>query len=172
MHDASLTMLRSMIHIFACPALLCGSFLTATEEDNGIPPLRDLPDFDAMAEDTTPPTAEPTANAETIKLIAEGITLQKKLLTTLHGITNKSTADAAAKEILRLSTELKIWGSKLDARPAEDAEIMEDYERNFLPEIRKWSNEIRKESERINTYNYFGSALLYESLAELVIQAQ
>ena len=90
----------------------------------------------------------------------------------MQSIKDRKTADSAARDILKLATDLKIWGSKLDARPLEDETIMEDYERNLLPEIRRISNEIKKESERIATYGYFGSQLLYESLVELVRQAQ
>lgn len=151
-------------------AALCAAPLYAEdEEDSGIPPLRDLPDFDAPMPEAEP---LPQINQETINLIIKGIELQKQMLTTLRGITDRKTADASAREIRRLAAELRVWGASMDTRPIEDEIIMGDYEINFLPEIRQTSVDIRREGERLSTYNYFGSKLLYESLIELVRQAQ
>lgn len=164
--------------LYLLTAALCAAPLYAEdEEDSGIPPLRDLPDFDApMPEaDTATPAEEeplPQINQETINLILKGIELQKQMLTTLRGITDRKTADASAREIRRLAAELRVWGASMDTRPIEDEIIMGDYEINFLPEIRQISVDIRREGERLSTYNYFGSKLLYESLIELVRQAQ
>lgn len=151
-------------------AALCAAPLYAEdEEDSGIPPLRDLPDFDAPMPEAEP---LPQINQETINLIIKGIELQKQMLTTLRSITDRKTADASAREIRRLAAELRVWGASMDTRPIEDEIIMGDYEINFLPEIRQTSVDIRREGERLSTYNYFGSKLLYESLIELVRQAQ
>ena len=162
--------------ILLCSACAIGT-ASATEEDGGVPPLRDMPDFDAISTEDAATTdvdapAFPEPNTETLALIQNGIQLQIEVLKTLQSIKDRKTADTAARELLKLATELKMWGSKLDARPLEDETIMEDYDRNFLPEIRRISAEIKKESERIATYGYFGSQLLYESLVELVRQAQ
>ncbi len=157
---------------------LCVTPLSAQEEDSDIPPLRDLPDFDAewVPEDTTPAVEEepalPEPNQETINLILKGLALQKEMLTTLRSITDRKTADSASRDIRRIAADLKVWGATLDARPVEDEIIMGDYEVNFLPEIRQISAEIRREGERLGTYGYFGSKLLYESLTELIRQAQ
>ena len=163
------------------PLLLCSLCvvpLYAQEDDSGIPPLRDLPDFDAewVPQDTTPAAEEepalPEPNQETINLILKGVSLQREMLATLRNITDRKTADTASREIRRIAADLKVWGATLDARPVEDEIIMGDYEVNFLPEIRQISAEIRREGERLGTYGYFGSKLLYESLTELIRQAQ
>ena len=176
MYDASAMKRTHQYMLLFCAACAIGT-VAATEEDGGVPPLRDLPDFDSISTEETNTAEEeisafPDPNTETLALIQNGIQLQIEVLKTLQSIKDRKTADSAARDILKLATDLKIWGSKLDARPLEDETIMEDYERNLLPEIRRISNEIKKESERIATYGYFGSQLLYESLVELVRQAQ
>lgn len=177
MHDAS-AVIRRLTHLTA--ATLCGLACCAVateEEDSGIPPLRDLPPLEGDipqlgddAEVTLP--AAPTQNAETIEIIRRGILLQKELLTVLRGITDKQTADNAAKNILRLATDLRVWGATLDARPVEDEVVMGEYEREYLPLIDQLNREIRQESERLLTYRYFESTRLAQSLVELVRQAQ
>lgn len=161
------------------PLLLLGLFSTpifADDSASDIPPLRDLPDFDAewVPDDTAPAVEEalPQPNQETINLILKGIALQKELLGLLQGITDRKTADSTSREIRRVAADLKVWGTMLDARPIEDEIIMGDYEVNFLPEIREISANIRREGERLSTYRYFSSKLLYESLIELIRQAQ
>lgn len=172
MHDAS-----AIITGRTLPLLLTlWAILPVAADDSGIPPLRDLPDFDAMPPSDTEvqPAQEtlPQANEETIRLIGKGIELQRELLTRLRNITDRQSADAASRDIRRIAADLKVWGATLDARPVEDEMIMSDYEVNFLPEIRQNSAEIRREGERLSTYGYFSSKLLYESLTELVRQAQ
>lgn len=177
MHDAS-AVIRRFTHLAAalCGAVCCVA--AAQDEDSGIPPLRDLPPLegdipqlgDAGTEETLP--AAPTQNAETVELIRKGIFLQKELLEVLRSITDKTTADAASKHILRLATDLRVWGAALDTRPMEDEIIMGEYEREYLPLIDQFNREIRKESERLLTYRYFESTRLAQALVELVRQAQ
>ena len=161
-------------------ATLCGAVCCAgatEEEDSGIPPLRDLPplegDIPQLGDgaDTVLPAA-PTQNTETIEIIRKGILLQQELLTVLRGITDKQTADNSAKNILRLASDLRVWGATLDARPVEDEVVMGEYEREYLPVIDQLNREIRKESERLLTYRYFESSRLAQALVELVRQAQ
>lgn len=176
MHDAS-AMKTSFFSLLLCVLCLSPLHAQEAESDSGIPPLRDLPDFDAewIPEDTATTEEEPALpepNQETINLILKGISLQKEMLGALRSITDRKTADAASREIRRIAADLKVWGATLDARPIEDEIIMGDYEVNFLPEIRQISADIRREGERLGTYSYFGSKLLYESLTELIRQAQ
>lgn len=177
MHDAS-AVIRRLLRLAAaglCGAVCCAG---ATEEDeSGIPPLRDLPPLEGDIpqfgdEEVVDVPAAPTQNEETMELIRKGILLQKELLTVLRSITDKATADSAAKNILRLATDLRVWGTKLDARPVEDEVIMGEYERKFMPTIDQLNREIRQESERLLTYQFFGSVRLEQALVELVRQAQ
>lgn len=165
MHDAS-AIKKTIFSILMATA--CALPAVANEDDeSGIPPLRDLPDFDAMVPEDE---ALPQPNPETEALIREGVALQDKILKTLQSIKDRSTADAAAKEIRNLAAALKAWGDKMIAHPVEDELIMGDYEVNFLPRIRQISAEIRREGERLNTYGYFGSTILKDALIDLVRQ--
>ncbi len=175
MHDATV-LIRRHAHLVAM-VLCCTVFPAfAEDEESGIPPLRDLPPLEGdipQPEATIPeePTA-PVQNAETIAVIRKGIVQQKSLLDVLRSITDRTTADAAAKQILRIASDLRVWGAELDSRAPEDEVVMGEYEREYLPIIEQLNREIRKESERILTYRFFGSARLYEALIELVRQAQ
>jgi hypothetical protein len=177
MHDAS-AVIRRLLRLAAtglCGAVCCAG---ATEEDDsGIPPLRDLPPLEGDIpqlgdEEPTAVPAAPTQNQETLQLISKGIVLQKELLGVLRGITDKKSADNAAKKILRLASDLRVWGAALDARPVEDEVVMGEYERKFMPTIDQLNREIRQESERLLTYQFFGSVRLEQALVELVRQAQ
>lgn len=165
--------IRTIPILFAALGILP---LYAEDDDSGIPPLRDLPDFDAIgtpdAEIAPQEEQIPQPNAQTIALISKGLELQKELLAKLRNISDRKSADAASRDIRKIAADLKVWGATLDAHPVEDEMIMSDYEVNFLPQIREVSVEIRREGERLSTYGYFSSRLLYESLTELVRQAQ
>lgn len=165
MHDAS-AIKKTIFSILIATA--CALPAAANEdEESGIPPLRDLPDFDAMLPEDE---ALPQPNPETEALIREGVDLQVKILKTLQSIKDRGTADAAAKEIRNLAALLKAWGDTMIAHPVEDELVMGDYEVNYLPKIRQTSAEIRREGERLKTYGYFGSTLLKDALIDLVRQ--
>lgn len=165
MHDAS-AIKKTIFSILIATA--CALPASANEdEESGIPPLRDLPDFDAMLPEDE---ALPQPNPETEALIREGVELQVKILKTLQSVKDRGTADAAAKEIRNLAALLKAWGDTMIAHPVEDELVMGDYEVNYLPKIRQTSAEIRREGERLKTYGYFGSTLLKDALIDLVRQ--
>lgn len=171
MYDASVLTakrLHAAAALVAC-ALLAQPLYAEQGEETGIPPLRDLPDFDtAWTEEDVSDIPMPEKNPQTVKLIKRGITLQRQVLQVLVNIKNKESADAAANIITDLTTELRRWGTEMEQLAPEDATIIDEYRREHMGEIRLLSDTIRKEGERLNTYNYFGSDELKNELKEMV----
>ncbi len=172
MYDA--TAIKKPILALLTAAVCLVPMQAAAEEDDEsrIPPLRDLPDFDATIPEEEP---IPQPNQETISLIREGISLQTEVLETLRSIKDRESADAASEKLSRLAADLNRWGKTMDNRAqelGEEEEIVNEYEVNFLPTIRNISAEIRREGERLMTYGYFDSEKLKKALRELVIQTQ
>ena len=93
MYDASAMKRTHQYMLLFCAACAIGT-VAATEEDGGVPPLRDLPDFDSISTEETSTAEEeisafPEPNTETLALIQNGIQLQIEVLKTLQSIKDR-----------------------------------------------------------------------------------
>ncbi len=102
------------------------------------------------------------------KHIRKGIITLNELYKTLEGINNKSAADAAAIEILKLQNDLITWGQGFSSLVPLTAVEQQQYEQVYLPIIKQINDQLRAQAARLHSAKYYDSKELPQVLIQFV----
>lgn len=141
--------------LYLLAALLCTSPITAQAVTEA-----EAAGAQAAIEQTQLPPAEAHIRA--------GIILLNELNLCLAGIDNQEKANAAATKVLELQMKLTQWGQGFNALPQEDAEIVEQYKKYYLPIIERINAALKLQSQRLQAAEYYQSKNLGNALINIV----
>ena len=104
--------------------------------------------------------------------IRAGIVILGKLCNILAQVEDARSAQAAVPMIMGLSNELHAWGQKVPSLPLRSSDVVEAYERQYLPIIEKLNGYLRAQGERLAASNYYDTQDLATALLTLYSSVQ
>ncbi len=100
--------------------------------------------------------------------IRSGIILLNDLNSCLAAIDNQEKANNAVAKVLEIQMKLTQWGQGFNALPKEDAAVIDQYNKYYLPIIEQINAALQVQSQRLNAAAYYQSANLGAALINLV----
>lgn len=100
--------------------------------------------------------------------IRTGIILLNDLNRCLAGIDNQEKANNAVPKLLEIQLKLTQWGQGFNALPKEEPELIEQYNKYYLPIIEQINAALQIQSQRLQAAEYYQSRNLGAALINLV----
>ncbi|MFI3243036.1 MAG: hypothetical protein R3Y56_02140 [Akkermansia sp.] len=100
--------------------------------------------------------------------IRSGIILLNDLNQCLAGIDSQEKANNAVAKVLEIQMKLTQWGQGFNALPTENADIIAQYDKYYLPIIEQINAALMVQSQRLSAAAYYQSSSLGAALINLV----